>query len=277
MSDLRALVKTKYPAVPSGELDKFMHLVEKLKLDPISNQIHLVARYDKKKGRDVYTVQVGIDGYRVVAERTGVYAGNDDPVFNNGASQFAMVEKKLKPLTASVTVYKVVGGVRCPFTATAEWSAYCPGGADFMWTKMPYLMLGKCAEALALRKAFPEALSGVYTDEEMAQAADVADLGPSKPQNAPLPPSVGKDSHPDPEGPKTAPSANQASEPEFAPEVPDAPMDATLDGLKRGLAVTTTQSAAKAVWLVWKQMADPATRSKGLAVFGDHKRTLLEE
>ena len=76
-----------------------------------------------------------------------------------------------QPITATATVYKIVGGVRVSFSATAIWDAYCPqGNESFMWKKMPYLMLGKCAEALALRKAFPNDLSGVYTDDEMAQA-----------------------------------------------------------------------------------------------------------
>jgi hypothetical protein len=109
------------------------------------------------------TVQVGIDGFRLVADRTGAYAGNDDPVYDDES----------KPQKATVAVYKIVGGMRCPFTATARWSQYYPGDKQgFMWNKMPHLMLGKCAEALALRKAFPAELSGLYTDDEMAQAGE---------------------------------------------------------------------------------------------------------
>jgi hypothetical protein len=107
-------------------------------------------------------IQTGIDGYRVVADRTGLLAGISDPTHTeaDGAKY---------PLTASVTVKKLLpNGSIADFTATARWSEYNAGGP--MWTKMPYLMLGKCAEALALRKAFPADLSGIYTSEEMAQA-----------------------------------------------------------------------------------------------------------
>jgi len=58
---------------------------------------------------------------------------------------------------------------RCGFTATARWSEYKPD-SDFMWRRMPHTMLGKCAEALALRKGFPQELSGLYEAAEMDQA-----------------------------------------------------------------------------------------------------------
>jgi hypothetical protein len=66
-------------------------------------------------------------------------------------------------------VYKLVGGLRCAFSSSARWKEYCQEASP-MWKKMPFLMLAKCAEALALRKAFPAELSGVYTHEEMMQA-----------------------------------------------------------------------------------------------------------
>lgn len=138
-----------------NELSLFLQVCKNRKLDPFSRQIHFVKRSGKG------TIQTGIDGFRTIAERTGCYAGNDDPVFDD--------EKT--PQKATVTVWKMVDGVRCPFVATARWSQYFPGeGVGFMWKKMPHVMLGKCAEALALRKAFPEALSGLYSDDEMEQS-----------------------------------------------------------------------------------------------------------
>lgn len=143
------------------ELKMFLYVCERTRLDPFTKQIHLVPRWDNRLGREVRSPIVGIDGLRSVAERTGAYAGNDDPIYDD----------ETKPKKATVTVYKVVQGVRVGFTASARWEQYFPGEKQgFMWNKMPHLMLGKCAEALALRKAFPAVMSGLYVAEEMQQA-----------------------------------------------------------------------------------------------------------
>ena len=137
------------------ELKLFLHHASRAGLDPLAKQIY----FQKRQGKMV--IITGIDGLRLIAERTGKYAGNDDPSFDD----------EQKPTKASVTIWKIMGGVRCPFTASARWEQYYPGEAQgFMWKKMPHLMLGKCAEALALRKAFPAELSGIYGEEEMYQA-----------------------------------------------------------------------------------------------------------
>lgn len=168
------VIRKQYPGVADAELAVFFYQAKRMGLDPLARQIHLVTRAGKS------TIQTGIDGYRAIADRTGAYAGNDEPQYDEGLSQFEMIAAKRQPKTATVTVYKLVGGVRCAFTATAAWDAYCPKGDAFMWQKMPFLMLGKCAEALAFRKAFPQDLSGVYTDEEMHQA-DAPKVEPVKP------------------------------------------------------------------------------------------------
>jgi phage recombination protein Bet len=150
-----------------NELALFLYTAQRTGLDPLARQIYCIKRQGKM------TIQAGIDGYRLIADRTGKYAGNDDPVFGPDHQ----VGNTTAPTSATVTVWKMVSGVRCPFTSTARWSEYCPAGNQaFMWTKMPYLMLGKCAEALALRKAFPAELSGIYTDAEMDQAGQTSPI-----------------------------------------------------------------------------------------------------
>lgn len=136
------------------ELSLFLEVCKLTGLNPFMRQIYAI-----KRGGQM-TIQTGIDGYRLVAARTGQLAGIDDPTYDTETEQH--------PNRATVTVWRFVNGHRVPFTATARWTEYSQQGG--LWGKMPYLMLGKCAEALALRKAFPAELSGVYTGEEMQQA-----------------------------------------------------------------------------------------------------------
>jgi phage recombination protein Bet len=137
------------------ELQLFLYTAKKTGLDPLARQIYAIKRAGKM------TIQTGIDGYRLIADRTRQLAGISDYVFDSEEGKF--------PNKATVTVYKIIDGLVREFTASARWSEYSQGSSP-MWQKMPYLMLGKCAEALALRKAFPADLSGVYTAEEMGQA-----------------------------------------------------------------------------------------------------------
>lgn len=151
----------------------FLYVAKRTGLDPLTKQIYAVFRWDFTQGKEVMAIQTGIDGMRLIAQRTGEYAGQDEVVFTPED------ESEKYPTKATVTVYKLLNGTRVPFTATARWREYAPYTKDknggnpklgAMWEKMPYTMLGKCAEALALRKGFPNELSGVYSDEEMQQA-----------------------------------------------------------------------------------------------------------
>lgn len=168
------------------ELRLFVQVCKGAQLNPFLKQVHLVPRWDSKEGREVRTIQVSIDGFRAVAESSGAYAGNDDPVYD-GEQEIEYTagkdkKKVIVPLKATVTVYKIVEGQRYAFTATARWSEYYPGQKmGFQWHIRPYLMLGKCAEALALRKTFPKLLSGMYAAEEMDRgSADVAEAQKQK-------------------------------------------------------------------------------------------------
>lgn len=154
------------------ELKTFLLMAGKLGLDPISKQIHMVKRRVKQGDEwvDVMTITVGIDGYRLVAERTGRYCPGRAPTYEYDAHG--------KPISATAYVLKLAGGAWHEVSAVAFWEEYAQTNRDgkptAMWARMPRLMLAKCAEALALRRAFPAELSGVYTDDEMAQAQNDA-------------------------------------------------------------------------------------------------------
>lgn len=155
------------------ELAVFFHQSVRTGLDPFAKQIYLVGRYDKRAGRKVHTIQTGIDGYRLIAMRTGKYDGADGPFFCGPDGVWSDVWLgSTPPAAAKVTVFRK--DAARGFTAVAMWTEYAQvnqqGQPTAMWARMPGVMLAKCAEALALRKAFPQDLSGIYTAEEMSQA-----------------------------------------------------------------------------------------------------------
>lgn len=157
------------PDLNDQELQLFAMVSQRSGLDPFAKQIYAI----KRAGR--VTFQTGIDGYRSTAARTGQYEGSSDPEFGNWSdTPFS------HPVSATVTVYRWQNGHRVEQTATAWWDEYYPGAKNivpagpsavgFMWLTKPRVMLGKVAEALALRKAFPYVLNDVYVPEEMEQA-----------------------------------------------------------------------------------------------------------
>lgn len=154
--------------VTDDEFQLFVAVANHSGLDPMRRQIYC----QKRKGKLV--ALTGIDGYRAIAARTGTYAGSDDAIFAESPVRTKQLHPNA-PGRATVTVYKIVGGIRCPFTATARWDEYVPppdNNQDQMWRKMPHNQLAKCAEALALRKAFPEETSGVYVEDAFADATE---------------------------------------------------------------------------------------------------------
>lgn len=167
----------------NDELSLFIGQCNRTQLDPFSRQIYCVARYDSKARKDVMQTQVSIDGLRLVAQRSSEYAGQVGPFWCGDDGEWLVTkEGKPKPwLSATPPAAAMVGVFRRGFVqelvAIATWEQYVQtykkdGKTETgpMWKKMGPLMLGKCAEALALRKAFPMELSGLYTAEEMAQA-----------------------------------------------------------------------------------------------------------
>jgi phage recombination protein Bet len=142
------------------EFAMFMKYAERTGLDPFARQIYLIKRKNK------VCIQTGIDGYRLIADRTKRYAGNDEPVFEG---EEKLPNGHMHPLKATARVWKIVDGKREAFTASVRWEEYFPeeDKEAWMWKKMPYGQLAKCAEALAFRKAFPADLAGIYTAEDL--------------------------------------------------------------------------------------------------------------
>lgn len=172
-----ALAQIGVADAPHGDQLVFLHHAQKTGLDPFSRQTYMIGRKEwNPKTRTEsykYTIQAGIDGLRVIAERTGRYEGRT-PVSWCGADgvwRDVWLDKNTPPTAARVGVYKQ--GFREPTVSVAIFEEYAARKKDgdliALWKSKPAHMISKVAEALALKAAFPQDLSGIYTPEEMDQ------------------------------------------------------------------------------------------------------------
>lgn len=155
--------KTVAKGASDDELKLFLHIANKTGLDPFARQIYSVKRWNSDIGGYVMTPQTGIDGYRLIAERTGNYAPGKDTTF--------IYDENQKLISATAYIMKRVGEQWFEVTGTARYDEYAQmkkdGTPNVMWGTKPHIMLSKCAEGLALRRAFPAELSGVYVEDEL--------------------------------------------------------------------------------------------------------------
>jgi phage recombination protein Bet len=166
------------PGCSNDELRLFAYACQRTGLDPFSKQIYAIKRGGKM------TIQAGIDGLRSIAERTGQLDGSET-FWCGDDGQWSDVWLGSKPPAAAKTIVHRKGSTH-PFVGVARFADYNAGQG--LWSKMPAAMIAKCSEALALRKAFPADLSGVYSTDEMQQAAEVEPVTvTAEPAPAPAP------------------------------------------------------------------------------------------
>ena len=194
-----ALIERMNPDCNPTEFNQFMHVAAQLGLDPLRKQIYaFVFNKDKPDSRRM-SIVVGIDGFRSVAKRSGEYRPDTraprftyDPELKNDATN------PLGLVSAEVSVFQWSHDAWHEVTAVAYWDEFAPivDGGDWQenergkrffkkdgtrmldpkkdaWRKMARIMLSKCAEAQAIRRAWPEDLSAIYSDEEMDRARTI--------------------------------------------------------------------------------------------------------
>lgn len=174
-----ALAQIGVEEASDGDLRVFFHVCKRSGLDPFARQIHMVGRPERQQDgsyRTKYTIQTGIDGYRLIGRRA---ADRSKSTVRVDAPQWAHQDGSWRdlwsaewgmPLAARVTIHRDGD----PFTAVAMFAEYAQtkknGDLTRMWAQRPAGQLAKCAEAAAWRMAFPQDLAGLYTDDEMGRA-----------------------------------------------------------------------------------------------------------
>ena len=166
-----------YPGAKPDSIRMVMGYCAARNLDPLRKPVHIVPMWVKEPGSDKGAMQdvvmPGIALYRIEAARTGEYAGKSEPIFGPMQTQRLGGADVSFPAWCKVTVYRMVNGQRCEFTALEYWlENYATAKRDTdapnaMWKKRAFGQLAKCAEAQARRMAFPEATGGEATAEEM--------------------------------------------------------------------------------------------------------------
>jgi phage recombination protein Bet len=159
---------------PNAELAVFFHYCKAHRLDPFSRQVTMIRRQDR--GRDKWTIQTEIDGYRLIAKRAANARGQKISYMptiwvdaDGGLHDYWIADAP--PAMARVTVL-VDGAPFHGYAAYREFVQLKDGNPTTMWRKMPANQLAKCAEAQALRKAFPTDLEGTQITEEATPGAE---------------------------------------------------------------------------------------------------------
>lgn len=159
-----------------AELRLFQHKARTAQLDPLTSQIYVVP-FNTKVGNSwvtKYQAVTSIDGLRLIAQRSNKYQGQTQPEFYSkeaGAWTDVWISSDVEPNPYACRVGVLHADFKEPLFGLAHWSEYVKetktGEVTKFWKEKPSIMIAKCAEALALRKAFPNDTSGLYTEEEV--------------------------------------------------------------------------------------------------------------
>jgi len=237
-AEQRQLIRDTYAnGANDNEFAVLMEIARARRLNPFLRQIFFVRRYDLDKQREVWAVQVSIDGLRAIAERTGRYGGQDEPEYIYSPEGHLVLCK--------VRIYR--NDWQRPVVGLAHFDEYAQrkksGDLTRMWFDKPHVMLGKCAEAQGLRRAFPEDMSALYIPEEMSEdepppvrqppasiAAKVTEQKPAQTTQArPTEQRAPTETKPTP-GPRTDGSNSARNTPTSGPRADEAAKDAKPAG-----------------------------------------------
>lgn len=197
----KALVEATFPSAKTTDaVILALSYCKARKLDPFKRAVHIVPIWDNAKRAYTETVWPGIAEHRITAMRTGLYGGADPAVFGEVVTRTFSGEGKAGPINVAmefpawcqITLYRMVGDQRMPVpgprvywleTFSKLGKANVPNDR---WQRAPFQMIEKCAEAAALRRAFPEEYGDEHTAEEVgiverdraAEAAEVVNPAP---------------------------------------------------------------------------------------------------
>lgn len=191
---IKVLQSSLYPGASDASVQLVLGYCQNAGLDPMLKPVHIVPMYDSTTRRMRDTIMPGIGMYRIQASRSGDFAGIDEPEFGEDNTEKIGGQEITYPTYCKVTVYRMLAGQKVGFTAVERWKENyaIKGGKErsiapnAMWLRRPYAQINKCAEAQALRKAFPEFGAQPTADEFDPNTHQETDITPAVEQKTRL-------------------------------------------------------------------------------------------